>query len=550
MDWKDPKTIAAGISAAGLIGVGALALTHAQTGDMRISQDAADIANKQIDRDTTEFYGGVCRAMSTVTSTPNRVLNEAEDSVGKKPDEVAAGYKRAFIDVSDTLENISSDLSELDKNAPIVTRADGHTTDFTGAVTPVREAVDKQKKSADTFANRFDHIGGDQEVVNQLSNEALQSLSDGTSEVMDSMGTLKDTAPIYSEATQAAIVGSGACGGLMGGDFSDEEDKDIVVDGVVSVRVTAQKSHDETMDALTRINFLGDMRTAPPEDLHETVTNMWRNVRDKANSSAEMYDQLDNPYDKATPEFRATRDALDEVSDSADAYRQIASTADDILDKLSAVDPSNPEGLSDVLNGSGDAIRNAQVRESRAFIHATTRVPMPTQATADKVKKQTEEAGVDEHAVSIFEKAKTADSEVAAAMQHLSEVGQALQGTPIDEAGEKMAQPLDNLAQAAGRAHEQAGGDELLSEVGASAEELENWAYGAASRIRGASPQSLQDTIESVMNEVNTQTGAVGTSVRTVYEKLPYGGQETQQKLADVRQRVNDQFGWATEEEN
>ena len=77
---KNPKIIlASGLSLALIGGVGTTVYLNSEKGNMAVSDEAADIAEKTVDQPVVDYYDTVCEELSTVTETPQNFLSATEN---------------------------------------------------------------------------------------------------------------------------------------------------------------------------------------------------------------------------------------------------------------------------------------------------------------------------------------------------------------------------------------------------------------------------------------------------------------------------------------
>ena len=69
------------------------------------------------------------------------------------------------------------------------------------------------------------------------------------------------------------------------------------------------------------------------------------------------------------------------------------------------------------------------------------------------------------------------------------------------------------------------------ADIASAAGDVSTWADSAADRIRTSSDESLQDTLEAVMGELNDHTGQMGAATASYYVNFPNVNQATQARL-------------------
>lgn len=537
------KTVAAlGAMTLAAVGAGGVVYLNSDNGPMRISQEAADVSDKQVDNDVVRYYDDVCSVANNVVDTPLRLLDTAEKTVGDNPDDTARKYYDTLRRINDTFDVADERLVHINSTAPIAVRADGVDTDYTGAIDGMIAAVGDSRSDITDLTSDFDnfHESDDKKAqtrFNDLSSRSVETISDHVSSITDSLSSLHDGAPIYTHATHNAVMNTTACTKLMDNDFSGDSAQSLIVGGVVDARSAVDYSHQYVSGSLMKLNYLQHMSTATPEQLHSTVTEMWIHIKDEADSAVGRFERLDNPYREGSKEFEATHTALDAVMtptdthDSAvETYKQVGRVADDIIRELSETDPSDTDGISQVMDNHDDDIRSAQIAEARFYIFASTHMDVPTSATNHRIEEVTHStSGADEEVIDSYNRVKDANDDVSTALTDLSDAGNSLQGMDISAARSLMADKISALAQAARSAQGRV--DVHEADIANAAGDVSTWADSAADRIRTSSDESLQDTLEAVMGELNDHTGQMGAATASYYVNFPNVNQATQARL-------------------
>lgn len=555
---KNPKLIlASGISLALIGGVGTTVYLNSEKGNMSVSDEAVDIAEKTVDQSVVDYYDAVCEELSTVTETPQHFLSATEKTIGEQPDKAARVYVDTLGDINDTYASAHARLEKANSEAPTANRVDGEQTSYKNALNDTLTQLQKAQENTNKLTERFNTENSKPEDTSRAAGDTAQALSETTRDVMDTMGTITDKAPIYSKATQNAIQHSPNCADFMGGDFSDPDDKDTAVDGLVTWRDIVNRNHNQVSAALSNVNALSDMQTANAEILHEQAVKTWRNIALVAQAAQHNPANL-NPYEEGTPEYRVMRDTIESAHGEKETYQDVEKTARDILGKLTRLDPHDVDGLKATLQDSGDQIRDMQINEARWYTRATTNAKTPTSATAEKIQDLTKNETEKVDSISeAYKLVRGADNDMSAQIDNLSTALNGLEGMDIEQARNTIINALSGLEQATdGSVHnldkwantEKEGSaahgyaravEEPLRFTREETAALGAWAHETDLQLQNAALGDVQNILTSRMGQLQDLVNNYSHATANFYYDLPYVSAKFNEDISAIRQDLS-----------
>ena len=552
---KNPKIIlASGLSLALIGGVGTTVYLNSEKGNMAVSDEAADIAEKTVDQPVVDYYDTVCEELSTVTETPQHFLSATEKTIGEKPDKAAHVYADTLNDINDTYATAHKNLEKANNEAPTANRVDGEQTSYKNALNDTLTQLQKAQDTTTQLNKKFTTKNPKPEDTGRAAGDTAQTLSETPRDIMDTMGTITDKAPIYSKATQNAIQHSPNCADFMGGDFSDPDDKDTVVDGLVTWRDTVNRNHNQVNAALSKVNTLSDMQTANAEILHDQAVKTWRNIALAAQAAQHNPANL-NPYKEGTPEYRVMCDTIESAHGEKETYQDVEKTARDILGKLTHLDPHDVDGLKTTLQDSGNQIRDMQINEARWYTHATTNAKTPTSATAEKIQDLTKnETDKVDSIANAYKLVRGADNDISAQIDNLSTTLNGLEGMDIDQARNTIINALGGVEQSAdGSTHnldkwtntEKEGTaahgyartvEEPLHRTQEETAALGTWAHETDLQLQNAATGDVQNILTDRMGQLQDLVNNYSRATANFYYNLPYVSSKFNEDISAIRQ--------------
>lgn len=552
---KNPKIIlASGISLVLIGGVGTTVYLNSEKGNMAVSDEAADLAEKTVDQPVVDYYDTVCEELSTVTETPQQFLSTTEKTIGEKPDKAAHVYVDTLNDINGTYTTAHKHLEKANNEAPTANRVDGEQTSYKNALNDTLTQLQKAQDTTTQLTKKFNTKDPKPEDTGRAAGDTAQTLSETTRDIMDTMGTITDKAPIYSKATQNAIQHSSNCADFMGGDFSDPDDKDTVIDGLVTWRDTVNRNHNQVSAALSKVNTLSDMQTANAEILHNQVVKTWRNIALAAQAAQHNPANL-NPYKEGTPEYRVMRDTIESAHGEKETYQDVEKNARDILGKLTHLDPHDVDGLKNTLQDSGDQIRDMQINEARWYTHATTNAKPPTSATAEKIQDLTKnETDKVDSITNAYKLVRGADNDISAQIDNLSTTLNGLEGMDIDQARNTIINALGGVEQAADgsthnldkwtntekegtTAHDYARTvEEPLHRTQEETAALGTWTHETDLQLQNAATGDVQNILTDRMGQLQDLVDNYSRATANFYYTLPYVSAKFNEDISAIRQ--------------
>ena len=523
--------------------IAVLAGMSAQPGRMLVSQEAADIANTSIDTAAVSYYENTCRVMNSLDGVGDSISRAYVDSIGASDDEARGMYSHAMQDMRTQLESTADTLQHIDDSAPTSVRVDGVATDFSGGLTPAIHAAREGAGTVEGKAQDSVWSDGDAQALGEAAASMMETTNIIHNDIVSSMDELRSTAPIYTEATHRAIMGSADCGRLMGGDFSDPEAQEVSVDAVVDMRLMVDRANRDVTNAVSRLSFMSDAPMTPPERIHNFAVDVLNDIADASDDAAGEYASMGNPYDEGTDKFRATRNALKTVAPGEQVYADFARVARSMAEDLQGRDPSDVDGVSAVLSDESYGLRDVQVRQARHVADVATSMDVPTKATADTITRElpTDPDKPDEHVVDGYRLARQAGSAVADGLEIVSAVGQdqaSLTDGRFVEAVRSLSQVAADNSTAVGQwpagAEEGAASQhlgEMLPRVAGSLGDIADAAERVAQAVETQDGTGVEEGMRRLQSHADTLGGVLGD----VMFGFPAVDVTTRQAISEVR---------------
>lgn len=383
-DWRLIGGLAAAGTAIGLVGY--TAFNAAQSGHILVTEDVAEMADRNISYPAVEYYSDVCSELNRVIGAPSHIIDAAEASIGAESDSIAAKYSDALSLTQKDLISAREKLTDVNTHAPKITAVNATSADYAGALNPVIDKLARSETTMNGLINDPRWKDAAPRALNDAASQSLTSVNDIVGNVIEEFSTLQNRAPVFSTSTAEAIKGSTSCAQLMGSEFQDEGDQDIVVEGIVDLRRIEFEAHLVAVSSTQRLGILQDVSSSDIESASDFISESLRLTASKAKESADSLENWENPYKPKTREFRVTRDAAELISSSPAVYKSLAEVTNRYAGQFDQVDPGDVEHFEGLMKEFGDELRRVQVDESRTHLRFSAKAPNPTAATAEAIK--------------------------------------------------------------------------------------------------------------------------------------------------------------------
>lgn len=383
-DWRLIGGLAAAGTALGLVGY--TAFNAAQSGHILVTEDVAEMADKNISYPAVDYYRDVCSELNRVIGAPSHLIDAAEASIGAESDSIAAKYSDALSLTQGDLITAREKLTDVNAAAPKITAVNATSADYAGALDPVIDGLARSETTVNGLIEDPRWKDAAPRALNDAASKSLTSVNDIVRGVVEEFATLQNRAPVFSTSTAEAIKGSTDCAQLMGSEFQNEGDQDIAVEGIVDLRRIEFEAHLVTVSSAERLGILQDVSASDIESASDFTSESLRLTASKAKESADALENWENPYKPKTREFRVTRDAADLISSSPAVYESLAEVANRFAGQFDQVGPEDVEYFEGLMQELGNELRRVQVDEARTHLRFSAKAPNPTAATAEAVK--------------------------------------------------------------------------------------------------------------------------------------------------------------------
>lgn len=466
---------------------GVLLVQNRKNAPMQLTQEAIDISNNVVHEETVDYYTKVCPVALGVQNLPLDYIRTSTDVLGEDAYTTATTNKKSLETSRDKARGYARDIAALDKQAPVVVRADGKEYDYAQALVPMTHTLQQTDKKLGTLVADQRWTSDDVTVVQEIVSDTANAIADMSADSLDTLSQLGDKAPILSEATRDRILSVPACTTLLGNEFSGDG-QEVVVQPLVDMIGAVIDTHSKLQHKTEVLDRLGELDAVDPVVVRDKIADVWNDVADIAGSAHRQYELFDKTYDTSTREGRATVQAINivkaDVSDPQAVAKNVETAARAYSDLIKNTDVSV---LSDVVNNSQEAadIRAAQIAHAKLATLVNATVSMPTKATADIISQRRKEGEEKSTSSDDVQRAMDAHGQVAAAFTHLSDVSSNAtnQGLAVTVAAGQLADALEGIADTARSAARDVAGDkEGVQQL----EKLATWAAESAVTMRAA----------------------------------------------------------------
>lgn len=526
------------------------------------SEDGVELNNKRVDPETVSYYKGVCDSLNDLTQSSDDFIALAERSVGLDAKDAAALYRNGLSETAKSLSTVESRLNEINDDAPVITRADGEDVYYSNATMPLVNRVSKGQKDLIDEASRKEYESHDSQAVGRAANESLRLVSEITGDTMQAMSETAEKAPIFSDATAAAVEGTPECASLFGASYKG--DKDDVVHSVVNLRLAGINANDDMTRAMDSFNNIVDARGASPKKLHELSLNAVDKVNKAARDAERAFSEWENSEDEDSPQWFAA----DRVSDYADEgealFKGIVKWSDKFRDELRKADKNNADAVSRVIERQNKGMRDTQVNSAKFATKMATQFKMPNPGTSDEVNKLIENTrkqavsnkdGVDQNVVTRYKALASGRAGVVNGANELGErikgiesmpAGEArrvLSGALIDYADEvyKSSRALDDLHLTREGAPKDVANKG--SEVSQSLSDFARWLRARGEMLRNVSDNHVGAQSKTTLDALPGKRDAVADMIADGFANMvPYVNDETARAVGNARQSSIDEL--------
>lgn len=383
-DWRLISGLAAAGTILGLLGF--TAFNSARSGHILVTEDVAEMADKNISYPAVDFYRGVCGELNRVIAAPSHIIDAAEASIGEDSGTITEKYSDALNLTQKDLITARKKLADVNSRAPKITAVNATTADYAGALGPVIAGLDRSESTVQDLIEDPRWKDEAPRTLNDAASEALTSVNDIVGGVIKEFATVQDRAPVFSTGTAEAIQGSTDCAQLMGSEFQDEGDQNIVVHGIVDLRRIEFEAHLTAVSSVERLGILEDVASSDIESASSFVSDSLHMTALKSKESAVALKNWKNPYQPRTREYRVTQDAADLLGSSPAVYESLQEVADRYSDQFNQVGPGDADKFEGLMEKLSDELRQIQIEEARTHLRFSAKAPNPTAATAEAVR--------------------------------------------------------------------------------------------------------------------------------------------------------------------
>lgn len=377
--------------------VTAVLVTSAVQGPMAVDQEAVDIFNAKEDPKAVAFYDSVCAEVTVLSELPRQFATADSDSIGMDLPGRAEVYTAAAADAAGVVKATRDRVARIDDNAPVVDRVDGSTegADYRGALTPVLDYLDaegvKVSRASESPKLVAPATDDDLSVGVDAAREAVTDVPGGIAEPLQAS---MESASLFSEATQDAVVNSMSCRSLLNPDAA--VDPDTVVAAFPELLDRINQASTAWSEGLAPLRAFSDGGEQSYADAVYSIRNAWESAGDGAEKAVGILDAFavhedDEKAQRAAAQLPGKRDEV------RDGYAGLRDWAQDAVARIDAVTVAEPtqadvDALDAVVAELGDEFTERNLAQQKLVTSVGSSLVMPNEATAQAARDRVPEA--------------------------------------------------------------------------------------------------------------------------------------------------------------
>lgn len=545
-----------------IVFVAAGTIIYSAKGRMTLSEDAVELNNKRVDPETVSYYKGVCGSLNDLTESSDDFIALAEKSVGLDAKDAAALYREGLTDAAESLSDVESRLGEINDTAPVITRADGEDVYYSNATMPLVNRISKGRKDLSSEASRKEYESHDSQTVGRAANESLRLVSEITGDTMQAMSETAKKAPIFSDATAAAVEGTPECASLFGAAY--EGDKDDIVRSVVNLRLAGINANNDMTRAMNSFNNIVDARGASPKKLYEVSLGAVDEVNKAARDAERTFAEWENNEDEDSPQWFAANQVSDYADEGEALFKGIVKWSDKFKNELRKADKNNAESVAKVIEHQSKGIRGTQVNSAKFATKMATQFKMPNPGTSDEVNKLIEgsrkqpgsnEGKVDQDVVKRYEALAAGRAGLVNGANELSARIKGIESKPVGEVRGVLSSALIDYADEVYESSRALDDLHLTregapkdiankgSEVSQSLGDFARWLRARGEMLRNVSDNHVSAQAKTTLDALPGKRDAAADAVADGFVSMvPYVNDETARAVGDARQSSIDEL--------
>ena len=351
---------------------------------MQVDQDAIDLYNSQINNASLDYYDVVCSAVSETSDASKEFMRSSVDAVGRDNKETPGVYINALNMAAARLTDARERIDKTDERAPKIVNVNGDTTSYSGATKPLSKSLSDAIDAISEARDSDDWRSDDTTRLSNAARSAMSTVSQSEENVSKSLNSVFDKAPIYSQATLDAVKSDSACASVFG-PFAEKQD--VVIKGVADFMITLNRSHHAFFEAIGGLQSLSMIEGVPVETTYRVAQESFTDAEKRVSDGLDDFRDWAPTASSDSDEGRAERSVTPSRDSAVKTYDEVHSWLKSVNERLSKINKSDADGLSEFFSSISPEIRDIQVKEAQMNSTARIDTDVRTEATRDLIKK-------------------------------------------------------------------------------------------------------------------------------------------------------------------